>query len=86
MMAHYGNSVTKIEGHWVAGIDLETNIQQFNTYTGPGHNLSDNDAAKETWTGKRAKDHGFTNARVIFKDPPNAPGNYIEVYAEFTRP
>jgi hypothetical protein len=86
MMAQFQSNVTKIEGHWIAGVVLDTNIQQFNYWTGPsGGNLSDQDAAKKTWTGQRAADYQFDNVTIIFKDPPHAPGNYIEVIAHFTR-
>jgi hypothetical protein len=86
MMVHFQSNVTTIVGQWIAGVDLDTNIQLFNQWTDPsGGKLSDRDAAKKTWTGQRAADSGFNNATIIFKDPPNAPGNYIEVIAHFTR-
>jgi hypothetical protein len=85
LMAHFGAAnVNTIQARWSAGIDLDTNINQFNDATRRG--LKDNDAAKYTWTGQRAKDYGFTNAKVIFKNPPgDHPGQYVEVAAEFTR-
>jgi hypothetical protein len=85
MMAHFGPANVKtIKGHWIAGIDLGTNIDQFNALTRQG--LSDIDAAKNVWTGQRAKDYGFLNVKIDFKDPPrNAPGQYVEVIASFTR-
>ena len=86
MMAHFQPNVSTIEGQWIAGIDLDTNIQQFNYWTGPsGGYLSDQHAAKRTWTGERAADYQFNNVAIIFKDPPNAPGNYIEIIAHFTK-
>jgi hypothetical protein len=86
MMGNFQSNVTKIEGHWIAGIGLDTNIQQFNHWTGPsGGKLSDQDAATRTWTGERAADYEFNNATTIFKDPPNAPGNYVEVIVHFTK-
>jgi hypothetical protein len=85
MMAHFGvSNVRTIRAHWSAGIDLDTNIDQFNDATQRG--LQDNDAAKETWTGQRARDYGLTNTRVIFKNPQgDHPGQYVEVTVEFTR-
>jgi hypothetical protein len=69
---------------WIAGIDLDTNIDQFNALTNQGK--SDNDAAKGTWTGQRAADFQFTNVKVTWKDPPgNHPGQYTEVTVLFTR-
>lgn len=86
MMAHFQANVTTIVGQWIAGIDLDTNIEQFNYWTDPnGGSLLDQDAAKRTWAGERAADYGFNNATIIFKDPPNAPGNYIEVIAHSTK-
>ena len=86
MMAHFQSKFVTIEGRWIAGIDLDTNIQEFNYWTNPsGGNLADQDAAKKTWTGERAADHRFNNVTIIFKDPPNAPGSYIEVIVHFTR-
>lgn len=86
MMAHFQSKVVTIEGRWIAGIDLDTNIQQFNYWTDPsGGNLVDQDAAKKTWTGERAADYQFNNVTIVFKDPPNAPGSYIEVIVHFTK-
>jgi hypothetical protein len=85
MMTHFGlANVKTIKGHWIAGLDLDTNINQFNALTGQG--LSDEDAAIAVWTGQRAKDYGFINVKIDFKDPPgNYPGQYVEVIASFTR-
>jgi len=86
MMANFQPNVRKIEAHWIAGIDLDTNIRQFNKWTGPsGANLSDRDAAKKTWTGQRAAGYQFNNVTIVFKDPPNAPGAYMEVIAHFSK-
>jgi hypothetical protein len=86
MMASFRARVTRIEGHWVAGIDLDTNIDQFNYWTGPsGGNTPDQEAARRTWTGRQAARHRFGKVTIIFKDPPNAPGNYIEVIAHFAK-
>lgn len=86
MMAHFQSNLSTIEGQWIAGIDLDTNIRQFNYWTSPsGGYLSDQDAARRTWTGERAADYQFNKVTIIFKDPPNAPGNYIEVIAHFTK-
>jgi hypothetical protein len=85
MMAHFTvAAVQTIRGIWVAGLDLDTNIEQFNTLTTQG--MSDIDAAKGTWTGQRAKDYGFTNVKINWKDPPgDHPGQYTEVTVSLTR-
>src|SRR5262245_34213590 len=85
MMAHFGqHNVQTILGHWVSGIDLDTNIDQFNAMTLAG--LSEIDAAKATWTGKRAMDYEFAKVAIRFSAPPKAaPGQYIEVVALFSR-
>jgi hypothetical protein len=86
MMVNFLPHVTTIEGHWIAGIDLDANIQQFNALTDPaGGNLPDPEAAEKTWTGRRAAGHGFPRVAIVFKDPPGAPGKYIEIIARFTR-
>jgi hypothetical protein len=84
-MVHFTPGAVKaIKGHWIAGIDLDTNIDQFNALTKQG--LADIDAAKGVWTGQRAKDYGFAKATISFKDPPgDHPGQYLEVVAIFTR-
>jgi hypothetical protein len=85
MMAHFGpNNVQTIVGHWVAGVDLDTNIDQFNALTLSG--LSEIDAAKATWTGRRAMDFGFMKVAIKYTAPPQgASGQYTEVVALFTQ-
>lgn len=76
--------VSAIKAHWLAGINLDTNIDQVNAHTKAG--FADIDAAKITWTGRRAEEYQFVNARIEFKNPSkNFPGHYIEVIAVFTR-
>jgi hypothetical protein len=85
MLAHFTpGRVQGIKGVWIAGIGLDTNIDEFNTLTRNG--LSDPDAARRVWTGRRASDYGFINVTIDFKDPPgNHPGQYNEVVALFSR-
>lgn len=85
MMAHLSPSrVRAIKGHWISGLDLDTNIDQFNAFTGQGSN--DLDAASRTWTGQRAIEYGFTRVKVEWKDPPgHHPGQYVEVIVSFAR-
>jgi len=85
LMTHFQPSVIAIEAHWIMGIDLDTNIEQFNYWTGPGGGLADSDAARKTWTGRRAADYQFNNVAILFKNPQNSPGKYIEVAARFTK-
>ena len=85
MMAHFSPAAVRtIKGIWVAGLDLDTNIDQFNALTKQG--MSDIDAAKGTWTGQQANDYGFTNVKIDWKDPPgDYPGQYTEVTVSLTR-
>jgi hypothetical protein len=85
MIMHFGpTNVQTIMGHWISGIDLDTNIDQFNALTLAG--MSDIDAAKATWTGRQAIAYGLVRVTIQYKVPPiHAPGQYTEVIALFTR-
>lgn len=84
MMAHFGvTNIQAIQAIWIAGIDLDTNIDEFNRLTVPGRGVSEEEAARQTWTGQRAADFQFTNISIEFKD--GVPGAYLEVRVKFTR-
>ena len=85
MMAHFTPAaVSTIRGHWVAGLDLDTNLDQFNALVRQGVSILD--AAKRTWTGRRAMEYSFVNATTDFTNPPSSPaGCYVEVQVSFTR-
>jgi len=76
MIDHFGvGNIQQIMGVWGTLFGLDANLMEFNQNTTPGANqLPDDEAATETWTGRRARDKGLTKATVVFKDPTNAPG------------
>ena len=83
MMDHFGVKSRRIKAVWMARNNMDTNMDQFNRLTMPEIGLSDEEAARRTWTGRRAADHGFTTAAIQFKD--GSPGVYLEVHVQFTR-
>ena len=78
MMNHFGDRAKGVWGKWVAG----TNLEELNNLTAGGMPLED--AVSLTWTGKRARDFGFTKA-VVFSSE-GTPGAYTNVAVKFTRP
>ena len=46
--------------------------------------MSDEDAAKNTWTGRMAARLGFTEVSVRTETSDSAPG--LNVYADFSKP
>ena len=83
-----GNFFTKIctpGGDPVADQDApageSTNLDQFvkNRET-----MSPEDAARNTWTGRRAAEFGFTEVSLPF--PPEMVGKYMDVRVLFSRP
>jgi hypothetical protein len=57
MMAHFGAAnVNTVKGNWIKGIDLDTNIDEFNRLTAAG--VPDEDAAKQTWTAAGRRNTG----------------------------
>ncbi len=79
MMAHFGASVTAIQGNWIG--PNSDNLQEVNKVTGAG--LSLESAAKATWTGKRADEHGFSQCEEISKQ--GTPGNFANVHVLFKK-
>ena len=62
-MAHFGReNVKMVRGNWHAGEHMSDN---FDEYKRLRETLSPEDAARNTFTGKRARDHGFNNVKVV---------------------
>jgi len=60
------------------------NLKNFVKFISPPYNLSEEEAAKRTWTGKRALEHGFTkvsNIRIFRHE-----GKNIHVLLYFEKP
>lgn len=79
MMAHFGSAVTSIEGNWFG--PNSDNLMELNRLTAGG-TMSIEDAAIKTWTGRRAKDHGFTKV-VVTGTPVGLPGRFTSVQVVF---
>ncbi len=77
MMRHFGAAVAAVRGLWTYG----TNLAEFNRLTALG--LTEDEAAGGTWTGQRAKDHGFGVA--VCELAIGGTGYYGWVEARFTR-
>lgn len=74
-------NVTAIIGNWTKG----DNLNKFNELLRAG--LEKADAAKETFTGKLAKDREFTEVKILKGSKLNADGKtYSSVRVEFTKP
>ena len=85
MMAHFGDTVTAIEGDWSDLIpELTGNLDRFNEQTAAGS--PQQQAALETWTGRMAVRHGFTSIEIKHALPPDAEGSYREVLVQFRKP
>lgn len=78
VMRHFGDPVTAVRGYWTGG----ANLLAFNRGIAAG--LSDEQAAADTWTGKRATDFGFT--AVSFQQRMKVLGGYGWVRVRFSRP
>jgi hypothetical protein len=79
MMKHFGSSVTGVHGFWV-GPDSD-NLKEVNRLTAAGRSLEE--AAKETWTGKRAADWGYAQVQVLATI--GSAGGYTQVHVLFER-
>jgi hypothetical protein len=77
------DGVDAIRGRWKAIRGLSDNLDTFNNMRKAGK--TEEEAAFETFTGKMAKEHGFTEAEIrsvrLGKD-----GSYIDVEVDFRRP
>ncbi len=81
MMVHFGASVSAIQGNWVGA--SSDNLICVNRLTAGGA-MTMEQAAKQTWTGMRASDYGYTQVRVA-GTPAGAPGRYTSVHVLFTK-
>jgi hypothetical protein len=81
MMTHFGAKVTAIQGNWVGA--ASDNLIAVNRLTAGGATTIE-EAAKQTWTGIRAKSYGYTQVRVV-GIPAGTPGHYAGVHVLFTK-
>jgi hypothetical protein len=81
MMAHFGANVTAIQGNWLGA--ASDNLTTMNHLTAGGA-MPVADAARQTWTGKRAREHGYTSVEIVCP-PVGAPGAYTHVCVRFKR-
>lgn len=79
MMAHFGDQVSGIAGNWVGPVS--DNLAEPNRLTSAGGRIDD--AARQTWTGRRAADWSFTQVRVI--QTTGSAGSYTRVVVLFTK-
>jgi hypothetical protein len=79
ILSHYANhTITTVATHWS---DESTNLAEFNQLIGSG--LSEEDAARGTWTGLQLVPLGFTRVEFVEKIGPRWP--FALVRALFTR-
>ncbi|SBT89725.1 intein C-terminal splicing region/RHS repeat-associated core domain-containing protein [Streptomyces sp. DI166] len=62
VMEHFGDRVQSIQGYWRYG----DNLGAFNKAVAEG--MSMRAAARDTWTGKRAAEFGFTRVKILQAD------------------
>jgi hypothetical protein len=80
MMAHFGAGVVAIQGNWIG--PASDNLRTVNALTAGG--MTVDEAAKQTWTGARARDYGFTQVEVAGR-PVGMPGHYTTVHILFKK-
>jgi hypothetical protein len=78
MMRHFGDNVTAIRGCWTYGDNLAT----VNTLT-TGAAIAVEDAARWTWTGKRAAEWGYTQIQLV--GATGQPGAFVNVQVLFRK-
>ncbi len=79
MMAHFGSSVTAIQGNWVG--PNSDNLREVNRLTAAGMTLEA--AARATWTGRHGAQYGYHQYEEISKH--GTPGNYTDVHVVFKK-
>lgn len=83
IVSHFSaNNPRYICGNWLYGVNLAT----FNRLTSPPHNLSHEEAARKTWTGRMAAKQGFTRVLVKSTNYDSVAKKYDAVFVEFYRP
>lgn len=81
MMTHFGTSVAAIQGNWVGA--ASDNLIAINRLT-VGAAMTVEEAAKQTWTGMRAGEYGYTQVQVV-GTPAGAAGHYAGLHVLFTK-
>jgi hypothetical protein len=81
MLVHFGSSVTAIQGNWVG--PASDNLIALNRLTAGGA-LTVEDAAAQTWTGRRAGAYGYTHVELV-GNPVGTPGHYTGVHVLFKK-
>ena len=76
MMTHFGSKAKAVRGKWVYG----DNLGKVNELT-TGGKVSLEDTLRETWTGKRAAEYGFTNPKL--EKVEGTPGAYTNIEVLF---
>lgn len=82
LMTAVGDNVRTIHGHWMATENARSNLDEFNA--GIRSELTPEEAAQNTFTGRWARDWGFTEVTVSSED--GFTGHSSTVNAKFTRP
>jgi hypothetical protein len=70
-----------IEGNWSGPSD---NLQEFNALLSNKRVTTQEEAAINTWTGRRAKDIGFSQVKIKKTTPPTGPP-FIKISALFLK-
>jgi hypothetical protein len=78
ILAHFGEKVKAIKGNWRFG----TNLALVNELTDRGMGLEE--AARQTWTGRRAASVGFTDMVILRVE--GSAGRYTGVQVLFRQP
>jgi hypothetical protein len=81
MMAHFGTRVNAIQGNWFGA--ASDNLIAVNRLTAGG-TVTVEEAAKQTWTGMRAKEYGYSQVEVV-GTPAGTPGHYTRVQVLFKK-
>ncbi|MFF4448767.1 ricin-type beta-trefoil lectin domain protein [Streptomyces sp. NPDC001502] len=83
VMGHIGGNAKGMAGTWLSGGEMRDNLDSFNAGI-QSLMLSEEEAARLTFTGKMATKYGFTG-RVEFLKREGNPGNYTKVEVIFWR-
>jgi hypothetical protein len=90
MLEYYGSRIQQIRGQWIQGaVQGDTNLIRFNAtfnqlrQSGMSVANAEVEAARATWTGRRAETAGFGRVQVLHAYEEG--GQYVDVEAAFTR-